>query len=143
MFTRMSIALFMLVSCLARLFAVECFSVQAGAFSRGASRASTCTVTQWMTSDNRDEIDELLLDDSDDEPSQMDNLELAWRHAKKPLLRIGSKGATLTHGNSLRHLLNDHTIVKVKINTRKFGKIILLLVRQLCQLSFFSPRCIV
>lgn len=51
----------------------------------------------------------------------LDNMELAWRHAKKPLLRIGSKGATLTHGNSLRQLLESHTVVKVKINTGKFG----------------------
>lgn len=54
--------------------------------------------------------------------SEHDNTELAWRYAKKPLLRIGSKGATLTHGNSLRQLLESHTAVKVKVNTRKFGK---------------------
>jgi RNA-binding protein YhbY len=47
-------------------------------------------------------------------------MEKAWRSARKPLLSIGSKGATLTHGNSLRQLLQDHTIVKVKINTRRF-----------------------
>lgn len=54
--------------------------------------------------------------------SEHDSTELAWRYAKKPLLRIGSKGATLTHGNFLRQLLESHTAVKVKVNTRKFGK---------------------
>jgi hypothetical protein len=47
--------------------------------------------------------------------------EKVWRYAKKPLLRIGSKGATHAHGNSLRQLLDDHTVVKVKVNTKTFG----------------------
>lgn len=50
------------------------------------------------------------------------SIEKAWRHAKKPLLRIGGKGATKSHGNSLRQLLDDHTVVKVKVNTQKYGK---------------------
>lgn len=50
----------------------------------------------------------------------LDSMERAWRYAKKPLLSIGSKGATLTHGNSLRQLLEQHTVVKVKVNTRRF-----------------------
>ena len=29
--------------------------------------------------------------------------------------------ATIKHGNNLRQLLNDHTIVKVKFNTQTFG----------------------
>ena len=41
----------------------------------------------------------------------------AWQHVKKPLLRIGGKGATKSHGNSLRQLLDQHTVVKVKVNT--------------------------
>mmetsp|Transcript_29943 Transcript_29943/g.51143 ORF Transcript_29943/g.51143 Transcript_29943/m.51143 type:complete len:171 (-) Transcript_29943:484-996(-) len=44
----------------------------------------------------------------------------AWQHAKKPLLRIGGKGATKTHGNSLRQLLDQHTVVKVKVNPSAF-----------------------
>ncbi|KAL7541461.1 hypothetical protein ACHAXR_010939 [Thalassiosira sp. AJA248-18] len=44
----------------------------------------------------------------------------AWQYAKKPLLRIGGKGATKTHGNSLRQLLDQHTVVKVKVNTGPF-----------------------
>lgn len=50
-----------------------------------------------------------------------DKVEKAWRHVKKPLLRIGGKGVSKTHGNSLRQLLKDHTAVKVKINTDKYG----------------------
>lgn len=48
------------------------------------------------------------------------NRQKAWQYAKKPLLRIGGKGATKTHGNSLRQLLDQHTVVKVKINTGPF-----------------------
>mmetsp|Transcript_7615 Transcript_7615/g.16716 ORF Transcript_7615/g.16716 Transcript_7615/m.16716 type:complete len:214 (-) Transcript_7615:85-726(-) len=47
-------------------------------------------------------------------------LEKAWRSAKKPLLRIGAKGATKSHGNSLRELLAQHTVVKVKVNTKPY-----------------------
>lgn len=47
------------------------------------------------------------------------NMELAWRYIKKPLLRLGSKGAAPSHGNSLRELLNKHIVVKVKVNNRK------------------------
>jgi RNA-binding protein YhbY len=47
--------------------------------------------------------------------------EKVWRYVKKPLLSIGSKGASLSHGNSLRQLLEDHTAVKVKVNTKAFG----------------------
>lgn len=50
------------------------------------------------------------------------NLEKAWRSAKKPLLRIGAKGATQSHGNSLRELLAQHTVVKVKVNTKPYGE---------------------
>ena len=49
-------------------------------------------------------------------------MEEVWRYAKKPLISVGGKGATNKHGNSLRQLLDDHTIVKVKVNTKAFGK---------------------
>jgi RNA-binding protein YhbY len=68
--------------------------------------------------DDKDEDEEFLLEDS---PVALDATEMAWRYAKKPLLRIGSKGATHSHGNSLRQLLLDHTVVKVKVNTKKFN----------------------
>ncbi len=51
----------------------------------------------------------------------LDGLEKAWRYAKKPMLSIGAKGAQFSHGNSLRQLLEAHTVVKVKVNTQKFG----------------------
>lgn len=65
------------------------------------------------------DLESLFLTSEEEQPP-LDNLEKAWRFAKKPLLRIGSKGATLAHGNSLRQLLDSHTAVKVKINTRRF-----------------------
>jgi hypothetical protein len=57
-------------------------------------------------------------DDTEQEEasSNTDAMEHVWRYVKKPLLRIGSKGATASHGNSLRQLLEAHTVVKVKIN---------------------------
>ena len=58
----------------------------------------------------------------DDEPETLDEVEKAWRYVKKPLLSIGAKGAKISHGNSLRQLLDSHTAVKVKVNTNKFGK---------------------
>jgi len=78
-----------------------------------------------------DDVDDLE-DDSDGQeeedidflfeepPKILDGMERAWRYASKPLLRIGSKGANLTHGNSLRQLLEAHGVVKVKVNTRRF-----------------------
>jgi RNA-binding protein YhbY len=52
--------------------------------------------------------------------SAENRIEKVWRHVKKPLLSIGAKGATLSHGNSLRELLLAHTAVKVKVNTQSF-----------------------
>ena len=46
-----------------------------------------------------------------------------WQYVKKPLISVGGKGATIKHGNSLRQLLDDHTVVKVKVNTKSFGKL--------------------
>jgi RNA-binding protein YhbY len=77
--------------------------------------------------DDEDEDDDNDVDDKDEEESTSsssktpDGMEKAWRYAKKPLLRIGSKGATLSHGNSLKQLLEQHTVVKVKVNTRRFN----------------------
>mmetsp|Transcript_30479 Transcript_30479/g.71415 ORF Transcript_30479/g.71415 Transcript_30479/m.71415 type:complete len:203 (-) Transcript_30479:120-728(-) len=49
------------------------------------------------------------------------NRQKAWQHARKPLLRLGGQGAKLSHGNSLRELLDQHTVVKVKVNPVAFG----------------------
>jgi hypothetical protein len=77
--------------------------------------------------DNEEEIDdediEFLFQEPEIAYEDLDAMEKVWRHAKKPLLRIGAKGATHSHGNSLRQLLDDHTVVKVKVNTRKFGRL--------------------
>jgi hypothetical protein len=75
--------------------------------------------------DDDDDVDiDFLFEDPPKEEIPYDNLDVTekvWRFAKKPLLRIGAKGATHSHGNSLRQLLDDHIVVKVKVNTRKFG----------------------
>jgi len=50
-------------------------------------------------------------------------IDKAWRYVPKPLLRIGGKGVSDSHGNSLKELLNAHTAVKVKINSSKLGSL--------------------
>jgi RNA-binding protein YhbY len=73
---------------------------------------------------DEDDIDFLFEDDDEDNEQSQKELEPSeklWRYIKKPLLRIGAKGATHSHGNSLRQLLEDHTAVKVKMNTKKYN----------------------
>jgi RNA-binding protein YhbY len=95
-------------------------------------RQLSSTMTQTTAADGElqeDEDDEdvdieFLFEEPPKEEIPYDDLkvtEKVWRYAKKPLLRIGAKGATHSHGNSLRQLLDDHAVVKVKVNTRKFG----------------------
>ena len=84
----------------------------------------------WMLSED---IEILFHDDEDvhngthedhdleSENIPLDAMERAWRYCKKPLLRVGSKGAQFSHGNSLRQLLEAHQVVKVKVNTTRFG----------------------
>eukprot|EP00339_Tiarina_fusa_P020149 CAMPEP_0117028548 /NCGR_PEP_ID=MMETSP0472-20121206/20748_1 /TAXON_ID=693140 ORGANISM="Tiarina fusus, Strain LIS" /NCGR_SAMPLE_ID=MMETSP0472 /ASSEMBLY_ACC=CAM_ASM_000603 /LENGTH=200 /DNA_ID=CAMNT_0004736067 /DNA_START=83 /DNA_END=685 /DNA_ORIENTATION=+ len=105
--------------------------------TRQRQQRSTTTTT-WSTAESSKAVDddeasmEIDLDIFDEQEehrvvsddaasSAFDAHEQVWRYAKKPLLHIGSKGATHSHGNSLRQLLNDHTVVKVKVNTKKFG----------------------
>lgn len=52
-------------------------------------------------------------------PRELDAMERTWRSVKKPMVRIGSKGTALSHGNSLRELLAAHTVVKVKVNNSR------------------------
>lgn len=84
-------------------------------FSRESIDAPDDSSEQLKSSENEDDdqYDEVV----DQSPSQMPipGLEKAWRYAKKPLMSIGSKGATAAHGNSLRQLLDSHTAVKVKV----------------------------
>lgn len=99
--------------------AAHSFSVQTPTCTQTRQRSITTALSSVSSND-----DDFLLEEMDKEPViELDSMERAWRYARKPLLRIGSKGATLTHGNSLRQLLADHTVVKVKINTRKFGSL--------------------
>ena len=62
-------------------------------------------------------------DDQENDSSLRIGIDKAWRYVPKPLLRIGGKGVADSHGNSLKELLNAHTIVKVKINSDKIGSL--------------------
>mmetsp|Transcript_23915 Transcript_23915/g.28218 ORF Transcript_23915/g.28218 Transcript_23915/m.28218 type:complete len:190 (-) Transcript_23915:96-665(-) len=89
--------------------------------------SSTCSHTSTSTSSSY--FQATPTDDDNDEDTIQNKkneqkVENVWRHVKKPLLRIGGKGITSTHGNSLIELLNDHTVVKVKINTTKLGTLV-------------------
>ena len=77
---------------------------------------------RWTVSQmsGKEEDSESLFEEESEPAKELDVQEKTWRYANKPLLRIGVKGATSSHGNSLRQLLEDHTIVKVKVNTRPF-----------------------
>ena len=105
-------------------------------YSKAGPSSCTGTVTTTLYGSNTegwddDDSPDTAIEDDDDDlealfeyqktPKPLDGMERAWRYAKKPLLHIGSKGAHLSHGNSLRQLLEDHTVVKVKVNTRRFG----------------------
>ena len=88
---------------------------------------SFCRTFDDVDSSLYSSFDDAIVEDQDDEEPvetpgpPLPGIEKAWRHAKKPLLRVGGKGFTKTHGNSLRQLLEDHTVVKVKLNTKKYG----------------------
>lgn len=95
----------------------------AKAHTTGRSSLLHLRAASTSSSETAEDNDDSLVDDDDGEEKPtvtLDGMERAWRYAKKPLLSIGAKGATLTHGNSLRQLLEQHTVVKVKVNTRKF-----------------------
>ena len=82
------------------------FSVSAFVSLQSASRGRICRVQSAAGESN---IPEPLVEE-------------VWRYVKKPLISVGGKGATSKHGNSLRQLLDDHTVVKVKVNTKSFGR---------------------
>lgn len=85
------------------------------------------TLSTWMLSSVEGYDDSLEMEmEMEPEPKKtpsLTNMEKAWRYVKKPYLSIGSKGAGPSHGNSLRQLLDQHSVVKVKINTYKLGEI--------------------
>lgn len=86
-------------------------------FQQASYRKQQCQSSNRKATPSEDEDGEQL---QTNEALPLDALERAWRSIKKPLISIGSKGATLTHGNSLRQLLEQHAVVKVKVNTRRF-----------------------
>ena len=89
---------------------------------RGVSMSPPPTSSGPDAAAEDDEEDiEFLFEEEKVKYEDLDPKEKVWRYTKKPLLRIGSKGATHPHGNSLRQLLDDHTVVKVKFNLKKFG----------------------
>jgi len=81
----------------------------------------TTTNSIIRTNFNGAESSQWSLQSSKSKHNDTPELERVWRFVKKPLLRIGAKGATASHGNSLRQLLDDHTAVKVKINTAPYN----------------------
>lgn len=82
-----------------------------------------------ISSEDDDDDFEILFEGEEEEEDttikELDGMEKAWRYAKKPLLSVGAKGASFSHGNSLRQLLEAHTVVKVKVNTKQFGTLLL------------------
>lgn len=107
---------------LAGMSSVHGFVVQPRNVDFPVLQSSTSLSDTTLTSPGEDE--EPDFDDWEEvivnyDPDQ-DPMEATWRFVKKPLLSIGSKGAAFSHGNSLRQLLESHTVVKVKVNTRKF-----------------------
>ena len=63
------------------------------------------------------------MEDLEQDSALRGGIDKAWKYVKKPLLRIGGKGVSDSHGNSLKELLNAHTVVKVKINSTKIGSL--------------------
>uniref|UniRef100_A0A7S2R0N8 CRM domain-containing protein n=1 Tax=Eucampia antarctica TaxID=49252 RepID=A0A7S2R0N8_9STRA len=99
---------------------------------KGNNRATTVMLNlkdELVADDDDDELvvaeeDDDEVEEEEEEEVVLEGVEKAWRYAKKPLVRLGNKkGATAAHGNSLRQLLEDHTVVKVKINTGKLGSL--------------------
>jgi hypothetical protein len=96
---------------------VECFQVN----HRPTPLHRRNTMVQMTTADDDNglPLEEPIEEVSSAPPIQ--GMEKAWRYIKKPLLSIGSKGASASHGNSLRQLLQSHKAVKVKVvNTQVF-----------------------
>lgn len=128
---RNGILVFSLLLSLA-IAAVDSFSVQTQTPGKSICTRATQKSTNFISalcvvvgsSDSHSDEDAFILEETDTVPvKELAYMEKTWRYAKKPLLRIGSKGATASHGNSLRQLLEDHTVCKVKINTNKCGSL--------------------
>jgi len=80
--------------------------------------------TSALSSSSSPEDEIMHEDDESIVPSSINPaVEKAWKYVKKPLLRVGAQGVAASHGNSLRELLNAHTIVKVKVNSISIGSL--------------------
>lgn len=117
--TVIGVILYLLVLC-SQIDGIASFQIYVRANSiRSHHRIiSVLLVSTSAAGDNFSNTENIDGDESTTSPSK--GMEKAWRYAKKSLLSIGAKGATASHGNSLRQLLQDHTIVKVKISTQSY-----------------------
>jgi len=107
-----------------RQFESKTSILQNPSIQKNINERKICTATNFANNSNdhhqQQESSSSVVqqDDNDDGYSK---IEKAWRHVKKPLLRVGGKGVTLKHANSLRELLAAHTVTKVKFNCGKLG----------------------
>jgi RNA-binding protein YhbY len=105
------------IACLQLLVRANDIQSQCRTYSVFQASASAADESWSSTKDDNDDYDY----ESTKLPPK--GMEIAWRYAKKSLLSIGAKGATAAHGNSLRQLLQDHTVVKVKVNTQSYDNL--------------------
>mmetsp|Transcript_6162 Transcript_6162/g.7011 ORF Transcript_6162/g.7011 Transcript_6162/m.7011 type:complete len:204 (+) Transcript_6162:58-669(+) len=75
------------------------------------------TVTGMPKQQTAPKLPFLLMSTDDEASPSSAQLEKAWRHIRKPLIRIGNKGFAPSHINSLQNLLVQHNgAIKIKIN---------------------------
>jgi len=75
------------------------------------------TVTSIPQQQTAPKLPFLLMSTDDEASPSSAQLEKAWRHIRKPLIRIGNKGFAPSHINSLQNLLVQHNgAIKIKIN---------------------------
>ena len=91
------------------------------AFMVSSSRVSSCYHCPGQSYLEPPSLLRMTPDDMPESSNNDNNMESVWRFIKKPLLRLGSKGISPSHGNSLRELLKSHRVIKVKVNNRKDG----------------------
>jgi RNA-binding protein YhbY len=91
--------------------------------SRASQKYEHISTTLHLSADSFDQDTEAQPEAEVSLSASTPGIDAAWRHVGKPLLRIGSKGVSATHARSLGELLDAHTCVKVKINTRKLGSL--------------------
>ena len=99
---------------------------EAGEAASASEEATATTLQEEEEDENFEVLEELDCDEDPDVEQDMasvavlGNMERVWRSVDKVMLSIGAKGATITQGNSLRQLVEQHTVVKVKVNMSLF-----------------------